>query len=394
MIRPHRHRPLRRTVACVAAAAPLLLAAPAAAQPSAEVRVQRGLERLVAAPGGPPGAIATLHRDGRTTVLRAGRADVRRARAPRIGDHMRIASVSKAYSGAVALRLVQDGRLRLDEAVGDRLPTVPAAWAPVTLRQLLNHTSGLPDYTRSRAFARHVADDPRGYVSPARVLSWVRDEGLDFAPGSRYAYSNTDNIVVALMAEAAAGRSYGRLLRELVLRPGRLRRTTLPTRRIALPRPFLRGYEVAPGARPQDVTTLLSPSGAWASGGIVSTPREQGAFVRRLLGGAFFGAAQAREQRRFVRGASSPPGPGANAAGLALFRYRTRCGVVYGHTGTFPGFTQWIAATADGRRSVTTTITSSAPRGRLLRRLRAVQATAVCALLGREPVARVPMLAP
>jgi D-alanyl-D-alanine carboxypeptidase len=129
------------------------------------------------------------------------------------------------------------------------------------------------------------------------------------------------------------------------------------------------------------VTTLLSPSGAWASGGIVSTPLDLGRFMRAYLRGKFFGAAQKRAQRRFVPGASSPPGPGRNSAGLALFRYRTRCGTVYGHTGNFPGYVQWAAATADGRRSVTTTLNIPAPRGALLARLRRVQATAVCALL-------------
>jgi D-alanyl-D-alanine carboxypeptidase len=85
----------------------------------------------------------------------------------------------------------------------------------------------------------------------------------------------------------------------------------------------------------------------------------------------------------FVPGSSSPAGPGANASGLALFRYTTRCGVVYGHTGNFPGYTQFAAATADGSRSVTTSLNIPAPRGALLRRLRAVQADAVCAMLGR-----------
>jgi D-alanyl-D-alanine carboxypeptidase len=85
---------------------------------------------------------------------------------------------------------------------------------------------------------------------------------------------------------------------------------------------------------------------------------------------------------RFVPGGqSSPPGPGQNAAGLALFRYRTRCGTVYGHTGNLPGYVQFAAATADGRRAVTTTLNIPAPTGRLLKRLRAVQTTAVCALL-------------
>ena len=109
----------------IAAAVALLLPAAATAQPSSDAAVQRGLERLVAAPGGPPGAIATLYRDGRTTVLRAGRANAERAGKPRASDHMRIASVAKAFSSAVALRLVQEGRLGLDDTVGARLPLRP-----------------------------------------------------------------------------------------------------------------------------------------------------------------------------------------------------------------------------------------------------------------------------
>jgi D-alanyl-D-alanine carboxypeptidase len=126
----------------------------------------------------------------------------------------------------------------------------------------------------------------------------------------------------------------------------------------------MHGYDVEPGKPPQDVTTLLSPSGAWASGAIVSTPADLGAFVRADLSGRFFG----REQLRFVVGSSSPPGPGRNAAGLAIFRYQTRCGTVYGHTGNFPGYVQWAAATADGRRSVTTSLNIAAPNVRDRRR--------------------------
>jgi D-alanyl-D-alanine carboxypeptidase len=368
--------------AAAAAAGLLLGAGGASAAPVSDRAVLRGLERLVAAPGGPPGAIATLRRGGRTTVLSTGRADVRRPGAPRAGDHMRIASVAKAFSGAVALHLVQEGRLGLDDTIGRRLPGLPAAWSAVTVRELLNHTSGLPDYTRSDGFAAQAANDPRGYVPPQRIVDWVRADGLEFAPGSRYAYSNTDNIVVGLIAEAVTGTPYGTLLRRIVFGPAGLRQTSFPTR-VALPRPFIHGYAVTPGSPPQDVSTALSPSGAWASGAIVSTPADLGRFAGDLLGRAFFGAAQQRQQLRFVPGASSPPGPGVNAAGLAIFRYRTRCGTVYGHTGNFPGYVQWAAATADGRRAVTTSLNIPAPSGRLLAQLRAVQTTAVCALLGR-----------
>jgi D-alanyl-D-alanine carboxypeptidase len=70
-------------------------------------------------------------------------------------------------------------------------------------------------------------------------------------------------------------------------------------------------------------------------------------------------------------------------AGLALFRYQSRCGTVYRHTGNFPGYVQFAAATADGKRAVTTTLNIPAPTDKLLARLRSVQVTAVCALLGK-----------
>lgn len=112
------------------------------------------------------------------------------------------------------------------------------------------------------------------------------------------------------------------------------------------------------------------------------TPADLNAFIRAYLARRFFGRAQQREQLRFVPGGrSSPPGPGRNAAGLAIFRYRTRCGTVYGHTGNFPGYVQFAAATADGRRAVTTSLNIPAPRGPLLTQLRRVQTRAVCALL-------------
>ena len=371
----------------MAAVGTLLFASGVGAAPggrTTDAAVQRLLDRLVATPGGPIGAIVTLYRHGRTTVLRAGRADAARPGAPRLGDHMRIASISKAFTGAVALRLVQEGRLGLDDTIGQRLPGVmPRAWSMVTVREMLNHTSGLPDYTHSDGFRMQAMTNPRGYVSPMQIIGWVRKEGLMFRPGARYEYSNTDNIVVGLIAQRVTGRSFGQLLSTFVFQPAGLRQTTFPTRRVSLPTPFMHGYDVEPGKPPQDVTTFLSPSGAWASGAIVSTPADLGAFIRSDLGGRLFGAAQRREQLRFVAGSSSPPGPGTNAAGLAIFRYQSRCGTVYGHTGNFPGYVQWAAATADGRRSVTTSLNIAAPTGALLQQLRSLQAAAVCALLGR-----------
>ena len=281
------------------------------------------------------------------------------------------------------LHLVQTGRVALDDTIGQRLPRMPAAWSAVTVREMLCHTSGLPDYTQSAASRKHVMTNPRSYVSPSQLIGWVRKDPLRFPPGTRYEYSNTDNIMLGLIAERVTGESYGRLLATIVFSPAGLSQTTFPTRQIALPAPFIHGYHVEPGKAPLDLTTFLSPSGAWASGAIVSTPRDLGAFIRAELMGRFFSAAQRREQFRFVAGSSDPPGPGTNSAGLALFRYRTPCGTVYGHTGSFPGYAQWAAASADGRRSVTTSLNIAPPTGKLLGQLRSFQASAVCALVGK-----------
>lgn len=343
------------------------------------------IEELVRAPGGPPGVIAVLQRRGKTELYRAGVSELGTHRRPQPTDHMRIASTAKAFSGAVALQLVDRGRLGLDDTIGERLPALPEAWHAVTLRQLLNHTSGLPDYTRDADFLAILNADPRHHFDSRRLLDFVADEPLAFPPGSQYQYSNSDNIAVALMAEAVTGRRYEELLRRTVYRPLGLRSTSLP-QGFLIPEPYLHGYEVDPPNPPEDVSTVLSASGVWASGGIVSTPRDLTKFIRAYAGGDLISKPTRNQQRQWRVGASEPAGPGVNATGLAIFRYTTRCGVVYGHTGNFPGYTQLMAATPDGERSLTFSITTQVNKDNkpeLLAELRSVQEDFICALLRR-----------
>ncbi|MFD8739246.1 serine hydrolase domain-containing protein [Streptomyces sp. NPDC059618] len=345
--------------------------------------LRKQLEELVRSPGGPPGVIAVLDRDGRSRVVRAGVADLVSGRPIDPDDHTRIASTAKAFSGAVALRLVDRRALSLDDTIGRRLPSLPRQWHAVTLRQLLNHTSGLPDYSQSPEFIKILTADPHHHFDSRRLLDYVAGEPLLFPPGSRYQYSNSDNIAVALMAEAATDLRYEQLLRGLVYRPLGLRDTSLP-QGYEMPRPYMHGYDVTPPNPPEDVSEALSASGVWASGGIISTPADLTRFIRGYAGGALISKATLREQRQWVDGASEPAGPGQNKAGEAIFRYSTRCGVVLGHTGNFPGYTQLIAATPDGRRSLTfslTTQVNKTTKPDLLEKLRAVEENFVCALL-------------
>lgn len=296
---------------------------------------------------------------------------------------MRVASVAKAYSGAVALSLVDRGELMLDDTIGEHLPWLPKDWANVRLDQLLHHTSGIPDYSKDPGFIDRVTSAPREPLRPGRLLRFVADEPLLFRPGTRYAYSNSDNVAVALMSRAATGRAYRDLLRDLVFAPLRLGETSLPSG-FRIPRPFIHGYDVQASQPPEDVSSLFSASLAWASGGVVSTPGELNRFIRSYVGRRLFGRSTQTAQFRFVEGSSEPPGPGHNRAGLAIFRYRTRCGTVYGHTGNTAGYTQFAGATLNGRNSVTVSINGQITPDRnpvVFAALRRVDRLAACAAL-------------
>jgi D-alanyl-D-alanine carboxypeptidase len=346
-------------------------------------RLTQALEALVDLPSGPPGAVVIVHRGDDRRVLTAGVADVETGRAIRASDHMRVASVAKAFSGAVALTLVDRGRLSLRDTIGELLPYLPDAWSDVTLAQLLHHTSGLADYSKSRAFQERVIAQPDVPMPPRRLLSFIKGRDLLFEPGSRFKYSNSDNVAVGLMVQAVTGRPYARALNRLVSEPLHLGRTSLPSG-AQLSSPFIHGYAVAPGEPPEDVSEIIAAGLAWASGGVVSTPADLDRFIRGYVGARLFGRALQAKQLRLVQGHSEPPGPGLNKAGLALFRYQTRCGTMYGHTGNTLGYTQFAAATLDGRRSVTVSITRQlTPENDpvTFRELRQLQVLAVCAAL-------------
>jgi len=344
-------------VPVVAAVCLVLGAAPAAAESPPEQssgELQRALTALVQEPGGPPGVIVTLGSGSRLTVLRAGAGDLATGRAPQPADAMRVASVAKAFSGATALGLVARGALSLDERVGQLLPYLPRQWHQVTLRQLLAHTSGIPDFSRSPRFQAALVASLQDPPPPRDLLGFVDDPALLFPPGTQYRYSNSDNIAVALMVEAATGRPYADVLQEVVLDPAGLAGTSLPVGS-ALPAPYIHGYDVSE-APPEDVSTAVAAGWSWASGGVVSTPQDLARFIGAYVRGAFTDGATRAQQFDFRPGSSEPPGPGENSAGLALFRYDTRCGTVYGHTGNTLGYTQFAAATQDGMRTVTVSV--------------------------------------
>ena len=223
---------------------------------------------------------------------------------------------------------------------------------------------------------------------PDQLLTFVYDQPLVFPPGSQYVYDNSDNIAVGLMIEAATGKTYAEALKEQVLQPLGLDSTSLPVG-VEMPEPVLHGYDLDPPNAPEDVTGLVAAGWSWASGGIVSTPEDMNTFIRGYVGGQLFGPeTQAEQTSVFIPGGESgPPGPGDNSASLALFRYETPCGVVYGHTGNTPGYTQFAVASPDGTRSATVAMTlarnadGTPPELQVLHALQQAEAAAVCLAL-------------
>ena len=351
-----------------------------------DAKLDRALKKLVAKRGGPPGVIAVVQRSEHRKVHAFGVANLENGRPMRVDDRMRIASAAKAFSGATALSLVSKGKLSLDDTIGERLPNLPDAWSEVTLRQLLGHTSGIPDFSLEDGFREALLASLRKAPPPQELLSFVEDEELLFEPGSEYRYSNSDNIAVALMVEAATGDAYEDQLQKQVYGQLGLMKTTLPPGP-NLREPYIHGYDNDPSEQPpEDVSELVAAGWAWASGGIVSTPADMNTFIRGYVSGELFDLQTRAQQRKVIEGGGSePPGPGKNSAGLALFRYETRCGTVWGHTGNTLGYTQFMAASPDGRRSVVVSINTQltpkeGSRG-AFEALRRAEGLAVCAAL-------------
>jgi D-alanyl-D-alanine carboxypeptidase len=351
---------MNRRLTLLAAAILALSPAAAGAAPKAHkdtgAKLRAALAELMAADDAPPAVSVLIQRGKRTTFLRRGRADLETGAPPTRNQHYRIASMAKAFNGAVALKLVARGKLRLTDTIGDVLgPGILPHAQDVTLAQALQHTASLPDYIHQQAFIDELIADPAQYMTPLELIGFVQDVEPEFGPGERYGYSDTDNVVVGLMAEAVTGKPYAELLDRHVYRPAGLRRTSLPDT-VAMPEPYLHGYEISPHDPPEDVSEFINPALAWASGGIVSTAADVNRFFRAYVGGRLFSEKVKRAQRRWVIGSSSPPGPGRNRSGLGLFRYRTHCGTVFGHTGSFPGYRLFAAADRTGRRSVVFTV--------------------------------------
>lgn len=310
--------------------------------PSAPARLQEVLDELVA--GGAPGALAELRDGTGTWRLTSGVAELGVSRPVDPSGWFRIGSVTKTFTATVVLQLAGEGRLGLDDTVERWVPgSVPGA-AEITVRQLLNHTSGLYNYTRDLTTDGILRDRFRRWT-PHEVVTWAGRHGPDFPPGTSRAYNNTAYVLLGMVIEQVTGHPYGEQIERRILRPLDLRHTRVCDDRELLPEPHAHGYLAVDG-RPVDIT-VYNPSQAGAAGGMVSTAADLNRFFAELLTGDLLPAAERREMRATV--AVETPG---------VSRYHLPGGVsVLGKDGGYHGYRTWSFHTADAARQLTVSMT-------------------------------------
>ncbi|WP_158588091.1 serine hydrolase domain-containing protein [Actinomadura logoneensis] len=314
--------------------------------------LQRAADRLVE--DGQPGVIALSRRGDRVTRVTAGVADTATRRKMTPDLRFRIASVTKTFTAAVVLRLVAEHRLSLDDTVARHLPGVLTRngndGRKITVRQLLAQTSGLNEYVQ----------DPRIWQDGGRV--WKPRELVDIAqekaplsrPGAKWNYANTNYVLAGMIVEKVTGRPFGVELQRRVVGPLKLRHTFLPVADTGFHGAYVHGYLDRYG----DVSTAISPSSGWTSGGIVSTVDDVARFQRALVTGRLLpkGVQKAMMTTRPVTDDWVK-----EDYGLGLARIKTTCGYAWGHDGGWPGYRTWSYTTRDGGRQAVITYNQSSP---------------------------------
>ncbi|MFD8702784.1 serine hydrolase domain-containing protein [Kitasatospora sp. NPDC059648] len=357
-------RAVRRTLALAAVMAATLAthlpSATAARQHDDRSRLRRDADAITAL--GVTGVQARLvTRDGRTVAATSGVADLTTRRPVPADGHFRIASVTKAFVATVTLQLVGEGRLSLDDPVERWLPGVVSGngndGKAITVRQLLQHTSGIhddyPDYTSAEDFRRHRYDT----FSPEQTVARAMSHRPDFEPDKEWRYSNTGYVLLGMIIERATGHPWHEEVRDRIVRPLGLDHTSWPGASPTLPRPHAHTYQAFRADEPLVDVTEQVGSGVNGEAGLVSTTADLDRFFRALLGGRLLPAAQLAQMQE-TRAATEydPIMPGVTD-GLGIFSRPLTCGGVYwGHEGGDAGWITAAGVTADGRRSVTVSL--------------------------------------
>ncbi|HEY6737279.1 MAG TPA: serine hydrolase domain-containing protein [Actinopolymorphaceae bacterium] len=329
------------------------LVAPVHADSRTRPEIDQALDAVVAA--GAPGVVARIDDDDGHWIGTSGVADLETRDPVPPHARFRVASLTKSVVAVVVLQLAAEGRLHLDAPIATWLPGLVRDGHEITVRQLLNHTGGLANYTDHAEF-----DDPEHYTRrayrPEQLVAYA--EQLERPARGEFHYSNTGYILLGLLVEKVTGNRLERELSRRVLLPARMTHSFLPIEFTGLPGPHATGYYLPDGADPQAPGALrpltrLNPSYAWAAFGLVSDARDVNRFYRALFDGRLIGQEYVDAMRT---GVATPQAPVFPRYGLGLESVGLTCGEFWGATGSIPGYVTLAFADHDGSRRMTLSV--------------------------------------
>ncbi|MEV7581401.1 serine hydrolase domain-containing protein [Streptomyces erythrochromogenes] len=327
-----------------------------------QAAVERAAEELKV-----PGAMVLLRTPQGTFRASVGATELGAADPPATDTRFRIASNTKTLTSALVLLLAQDGRLRLADPVSDYVPGVPNG-QHITIAQLLTMRSGLYNYTDAPQLSASLDAEPAEARTPREMLAIAFSRPPNFPPGTAYEYSNTNYVLLGLVAEKAGGQPLARQFRERLTGPLALKGTSLPDiHDTSLPAPSSHGYMYGGTAYaltdkpyPADVReaaesgklkpldyTHQNPSYAYAAGGAVSTAENLATWIRSLTTGKVLGPALQKQWLDSPR-AQDPAAPDGQkyGYGIAYQRFGPKA-AMYFHGGELPGFNSFVGHDPD-----------------------------------------------
>ena len=307
---------------------------------------------------GYPGALAAkTDKDGNAVGATAGKGNLATGEAPPLDGEVRIASNTKTFVAVLVMKMVEEGKVKLDEPIETYLPGIVKGQGvdgkKITVRQLLQHTSGLPEFGDGQLDYFAIRND---YVSPRDVLDGVLSRPAQFAPGAKFQYNNANYVVLGLLAERVAKRPIAEQIETKIVKPLGLKHTYMPApgeKTIRGKHPH--GYHTRDGkpGKLEDITEA-DPSWEWAAGSMISTPSELNKFMQSVFDGSLLSQASISEMKKSV------PAPEMGGEyGLGLIGYKSSCGVVWGHSGNNPGYYSLSAVRSDG--TAATIVVTSMP---------------------------------
>ncbi|MFQ6394379.1 serine hydrolase domain-containing protein [Nocardia sp. KC 131] len=303
--------------------------------------LRTGAEAAVA--HGFPGVIGLIRRGEETQYVHTGSGDLTTGAAADPSAQFRIGSFTKAFVAVVLLQLAAEQRLTLDDPLERWIPDAPPGGTAITVRQLLNHTSGLADYAGDpRVSLPYLANiDPRQPWTPQALVDIATALPRVSGPGERFSYANTNYLLAGMVITAVTGHHPAVEVGTRIIEPLRLRDTTFPTTDRTLRGNWLHGYTW------QRDVSFSDPQVYGAAGAMVSTLDDFAAFARALYSGQLLAPAQQRELTTTV-----PIDNTGAGYGLGVFHTLTPCGSAWSYVGLVLGYEAQMMMSDDGGRQV------------------------------------------